>query len=413
MKFPRFFGPLALISLALACGWGLAGALVDDARADDAADAARNDSEGKDAKAKKDLFAIPDGGAREILAYMRELRDVSAEGDNEQEQAEFAEKVLRTMITAADRLLAAKPSGVQASEGYQYKMMAWQLLSQLGDKNAEKQFLKTIDAAKADSRSEVAALGWQSAIQIQSSQWGELSAGKQKAFKKEILDKVADGEPEALDVSIVRAVADSLAGVDDAFVVDLVSQAIPKLKDSKDKQVRQRYAKANLEGLVRRLNLLGNPIEITGTLLDGKPVDWKSYRGKVVLVDFWATWCGPCRGEVPNVLAMYKAYHDKGFDVLGVSLDQTPEDAHKYIEEMQLPWPSIFPENEKDRVWQNPLVKHYDVTGIPMAILVGKDGKVVHLEARGEVLREQLQQLLGDPLEAKESDAAADEPASG
>ena len=103
-------------------------------------------------------------------------------------------------------------------------------------------------------------------------------------------------------------------------------------------------------------------MEITGTLLDGEPVDWESYRGKVVLVDFWATWCGPCRAEIPNVLEMYEAYHDKGFDVLGVSLDATPEAAEKYVAENKLPWSSIFPKNEDERRVEQPagrLLRHH------------------------------------------------------
>jgi hypothetical protein len=75
---------------------------------------------------------------------------------------------------------------------------------------------------------------------------------------------------------------------------------------------------------------------------------------------------------------------------------------------MKIPWPSIFPKTEKDRGWNHPLADYYGITGIPTAILVGKDGKVVHMEARGPVLREQLQELLGDPIEP-----AADESAEG
>jgi thiol-disulfide isomerase/thioredoxin len=164
--------------------------------------------------------------------------------------------------------------------------------------------------------------------------------------------------------------------------------------------------------MTRRLNLMGNPIEVTGTLLDGEQVDWESYRGKVVLVDFWATWCGPCRAEVPNILAMHKAYGSKGFDVLGVSLDQTPEDAQTYIEEQGIPWKSLFPEKEEDRGWANPLAKFYGINGIPTAILVDQEGKVVDMNARGERLQERLQELLGDPAEEAAEDADGEAPAA-
>jgi peroxiredoxin len=96
---------------------------------------------------------------------------------------------------------------------------------------------------------------------------------------------------------------------------------------------------------------------------------------------------------------MYEGYHDKGFEVLGVSLDDTPEAAKKYAAQNKLPWDSLFSKNEEERSWNHPLVKHYGIGGIPTAILVGKDGKVVNMNARDEVLRNELKRLLGDPVE--------------
>ena len=76
-----------------------------------------------------------------------------------------------------------------------------------------------------------------------------------------------------------------------------------------------------LEGIVRRLTLLGNEMKIEGKLLDGKAFDWSKYAGKVVLVDFWATWCGPCLAEIPKMRKCYDLYHDKGFEIVGISCD--------------------------------------------------------------------------------------------
>lgn len=366
------------------------------------------ESEAQDAESSEDRFAIPEGNAKKIHQFIRQLANAEPEGESEQEQAEFAEKLLQTMVKATDKLLAAKPSADQARFAYDYKIRALNLISQSGDPAAEKALAAAVEAARSDERSEVAGLGWQYTIQLKQNEWDNLSTSGRQEFKKMVLAAIAEGDVTRMDVSIASAVAGGFERIDEPFVAELLAEAVPVFQKSDDAKVKKALAQSNLEGLMRRMNLLGNPMEISGTWLDGTPVDWKSYRGKVVLVDFWATWCGPCRQELPNVLAMYKAYHDKGFDVIGVSLDDSPEDAEKYVAEMELPWSSIFPKEEKDRSWNHPLAQFYGISGIPTAILVGKDGKVVHLDARADALRDQLQQLLGDPASA--TDAAASSP---
>ena len=99
---------------------------------------------------------------------------------------------------------------------------------------------------------------------------------------------------------------------------------LSKSTDPKVTKLTDRFA-----GVIRRLTLPGHPIELKGTLVGGKPFDQDSLKGKVVLVDFWATWCGPCRAELPNVVKNYKKYHDKGFEVVGISLDDDRDKLEK------------------------------------------------------------------------------------
>jgi thiol-disulfide isomerase/thioredoxin len=207
-------------------------------------------------------------------------------------------------------------------------------------------------------------------------------------------------------------VASNLDQMDDAFAAKLLEQTLPVFQKSEAEDVKSALADANLEGMLRRLTLPGNVMELEGDVLGGGKFDWKSYRGKVVLVDFSATWCGPCVEEAPNVLDMYNKYKDKGFDVVAVSLDRTPQAAQSYVKTNGIKWTTLFPKKEEDRYWNHPMVKHYGVTGIPTAILLDKDGKAVHMNARADKLRDELQRLLGDPAESTAA-APAKESAAG
>jgi peroxiredoxin len=116
--------------------------------------------------------------------------------------------------------------------------------------------------------------------------------------------------------------------------------------------------------------------------IKGKPVNLSSYRGQYVLVDFWASWCGPCREENPNVLKAYRKFHSKGFTVLGVSLDNKKENWLEAVRKDGLPWTQV----SDLQGWKNAAAVLYGVEGIPMNYLVDKDGKIIAKELRGEDL---------------------------
>lgn len=124
--------------------------------------------------------------------------------------------------------------------------------------------------------------------------------------------------------------------------------------------------------------------------LAGAPLSVASYKGKVVLIDFWATWCGPCVAELPNVLAAYEKYHAKGFDIIGVSLDESEAKLKAFIADKKMPWRQYF----DGKGWENEVSTKYGIQSIPATFLLDRDGKIVAKDLRGEELDKELERLL-------------------
>ncbi|MDO4948730.1 MAG: TlpA disulfide reductase family protein [Bacteroidales bacterium] len=167
----------------------------------------------------------------------------------------------------------------------------------------------------------------------------------------------------------------------------LMAQIPERLKNETIAKFEQNIA-------VRRKTAVGQPfVDFTMNDPDGKAVSLGQYvrQNKYTLVDFWASWCGPCRAEMPNVVETYAKYKDKGFGIVGVSLDSDLDNWKKAIETLGITWPQM----SDLKYWNCAGAAEYGVMSIPSTVLIGQDGTIVARDLRGEDMAKKLDELFG------------------
>jgi thiol-disulfide isomerase/thioredoxin len=185
-----------------------------------------------------------------------------------------------------------------------------------------------------------------------------------------------------------------------AEVYELLLEIANKAEGDKAKQFAQEIidskaasddVKDAAKALIKKMGAMGKPVEIKYTAVDGREVDLTKMKDKVVLVDFWATWCGPCVKEIPNVKAVYEKLHDKGFEIVGISFDQKQDALEKFVKDKSMGWPQYF----DGKGWSNKFGKEYGINSIPTMWLVDKKGNLRDVEAR-EDLAGKVEKLLAE-----------------
>ena len=167
--------------------------------------------------------------------------------------------------------------------------------------------------------------------------------------------------------------------------------------------------KAQAAGLLKKIELREKPApDFTTKDLEGNEVKLSSLRGKIVLLDFYAGWCDPCRVEMPNLKRLYAKYKDRGLVIVGISLDRSLDAAKKYVKDTGITWTATW---QAPGGWKNPIVGLYGVNGIPAMFILGKDGKIMKTDVRGEALVRALAEIFPEKNPAEEKKREEKKPA--
>ena len=351
-----------------------------------------------------EIFVVPEGKtAEELFQYVQETRikgmkAVLTPQSTDADFDAFMNKFFPFALKVMDKIIVQQPSDALLEEAYGTKLIVTAMIWQ-DDPAYEKNFMEVLETIrKLNKFPDLVAQG--NAV-LTSAKIKKLhDAGIDKIKPEEVValkDEVkalltADLKPPYASLVLEMCALASEVGAaknDKEFAPKIEQELFKLFNDSQDEQIQQI---AELLPKMVRTNI-GKEASLEGLLLDGKKFDWKSYRGKVVLLNFWAVEAPVCVEQYPSLVALYDKFKDKGFDIVLVALDEEPEATAKFVAENKTPW-AVLSETQTMKAEQPSIFENYNIEMIPKAFVIDKEGRIAAVDPTPEELEKLLGKLL-------------------
>ena len=342
-------------------------------------------------------YLAPDGLSVEELGQF--LERMQAKPETIRNRPGFSAAVL----DATERILAQSPPEELQSTALLMRFEALHAAAKSGDAKADEQLAKLASDFIQDSRQSISQVARFHLLERRVAEADELELEEQVKLLEELKAFFSLETLTARHLRLASGTVRVINLLEDKQLANQYFNDFGSLFSKSEDRKLSGYGR-DIAQLDEKSELVGKPLVLEGTNINGLPLDWASYRGRVVLVDFWATWCGPCLKELPKLRQVYERYSTHKFDLIGISVDEDRVALEDFLKQNALPWPILFDESAKG--WDQPMAAKYGVKSIPFSILVGQDGTVLAVNITVEELSERLDKLLPEAAaDAKADDA--------